>query len=192
MKRVETLGLSLMAVFAMSAIATSAASAVAFEPNSTAVKLTAKNFSILAPNKLSVNCAVVIFEGKTGISSGVIPATAVLSFKECSAFGVAATVTETCGTTKDSIVANSTTSATYILAAGCKIVIKTSTCSMTAEGKQELKGTWTNGNGTTTNSGFALNMAPLILTSTGGICGASGTGAVSGTFTVEPVTVKIK
>jgi hypothetical protein len=192
MKRVRTLGLMLMAVFAMSAIAASAASAVVFEPNETAVKATSKNAKFIAPNKLSVECKSTVAEGKTGVASNKIAATAVNSFKECSAFGVAATVTETCGAEKGSTVANSTTSVSVIIAAGCKVVVKTSTCSMTAEGKQELKGTWTNGNGTTTNSKFELKEAPVAVTSTGGICGASGTGGESGTFTVEPVSLKIK
>jgi hypothetical protein len=192
MKRVRILGLMLVAVFAMSAIAASAASAVEFEPSNTAVKAKSTNAKFTAPNKLSVECKSTVAEGKTGEKSNTIKATAVNSFKECSAFGVAATVTETCGETKGSTVATSTTAVTVVIAAGCKIVVKTSTCSMTAEGKQELAGTWTNGNGTSTNSKFELKNAPVKVTSTGGICGESGTGTESGTFTVEPVSVKIK
>ncbi len=192
MKRVRILGLMLMAVFAMSAIAASAASAVVFEPDSTAVKAESTNAKFTAPNGLSVECKSTVAAGKTGVKSNTITATAVNSFTGCTAFGVAATVTETCGATKGSTVANSTTSVTVVIAAGCKIVVKTATCSLTAEGKQELKGTWVNGNGTTTNSTFKLSKAPVTVTSTGGICGAGGTGFESGDFTVTPVTIKIK
>jgi hypothetical protein len=196
MNLVRTLGRTLMAVFAMSAIAASAANAVVFEPNSTAVKAESKNAKFTAPNKLAVECKSTVASAETGISSASLPYTSVIGYSECIAFGVAAKVTETCGnekeSKKDTAKALSTFEVEFDISTGCIIVVKTSTCSMTAEGLQTLIGTWTNGNGTTTNSKFELNKAPVKVTSTGGICGASGTGTESGTFTVSPVTVKIK
>jgi hypothetical protein len=178
----------LIAVFAMSAIAASAASAVVFEPYSTEVTAESTNAKFTAPNKLSVECKKTVAVGITGVKSATIAATAVNSFKECTAFGVAATVTETCGGAKGSIVAKTTTTAAVIIGSGCKIVVKTSTCSMTAEGEQKLEGAWTNGEQGSpfTNSKFVLSNAPVIVSITplGGICGLDGFGFESGTFKV--------
>jgi len=192
MKQVRALGLMLMAVFAMSAIAASAASAVVFEPNSTKVTAESVNAKFTAPNKLSVECKKTVATGETGVGSAVIKANAVNSFKECTAFGVAATVTETCGEVKGSTTATSTTAVAVTIAAGCKVVVKTSTCSTTAEGKQELAGVWANGVQGTSLSTFTISKAPVKVTSTGGICGESGTGSESGTFKVFQTSAPTK
>jgi hypothetical protein len=132
-----------------------------------------------------------VFKGKTGAGSDTIGATSVTSFRECTAFGVTTAVVETCGTEKDSIVATSTAAVSVIIGAGCKIVMKMTTCSMTIAGKQALAATWTNPTGGK-GAQMDLSKVPFVMTSTGGICGESGTGTLSATFDVSLTSIKLK
>jgi hypothetical protein len=187
MKRVKTLGLMLIAVFAVSAIVSSIASAVVFEPDSTEATAESTNTKLALPNKLSYEFEKIVMKGITGLKSEILGSGAlkeVTTFSRCSAFGVPGTFTETCPKESSFEKAVATGEVKLVLGEGCKIVMKTATCSLTADGRQELVATWKNGSQGTSLSDFALNKAPLIVTSTGGVCGGSGTAVVSGTFKV--------
>ncbi|HVQ58618.1 MAG TPA: hypothetical protein VMS60_06885 [Solirubrobacterales bacterium] len=194
MKRMKVLGLALVAVFAMSAVGASAASAANFmsegnvEGNVEANQSTTHVFSIEGND---VTCTTAKF-----VSGVVASPTASVkvhpTYTGCTAFGfVGSTVTTTgCdynltapGTVEGGKVAGNIA---VECSAGSKIVIVAGTCEVTVAAQSFTKGL-TFENVASTPKTLTLKAAVTGISSTkvkdGFLCPLSGTGAASGTYT---------
>jgi hypothetical protein len=195
MKKMKTLGLALVAVFAMSAVVASAASAAQFasdgnvEASIEAKQSTTHTFSIEGNN---VTCTSAVFTTAGLISS---PATSVKvhpAYTGCTAFGfVGSSVTTTgCdyvlsapGTVESGKVAGNIK---VECEAGKNIVIVAGTCEVTVAPQSFTKGlTFENiaSSPKTMNLKAAVTGIASTKVKDGFLCPLSGTGAASGTYT---------
>ena len=183
MRRMRIVLSVLVAIAALSGVGAAAASALNVEPAKTAYTEESTNLKMVAPNKGSVECAKTLLTGKTPNTLGETKAPIGLTFENCKAFGATASVGLSCSASIEGSWL-SLLSVTASISAECSILVTLSSCKVSVAGPQTISGAWANGVQGERLSTATFNKSEAKFTSTGGICGASGAGTISGAFNV--------
>jgi hypothetical protein len=182
-RKIKLIGLAALAVLAVSAVSASAASAAQFTSSAetTTLEGSQKTQNVFTTPAGEVKCSVAKFSGtQKGTADGGLgftsqTATVHPTYESCTAFGFSATVnTASCNYTLhangevDIVNCPST--------APIKITIPIGGCNITVT-NQSAKKTVTYANEAGGDVLVTANVSSIAFTSSGGLCGSSGTGA---------------
>ena len=174
-RKLKTLGVALVAVFALTAVMASAASAASYTSSSyptTATATSAAGNDVITTEGGSVECASH-FEGTLSAASSEWTITP--TYTNCVAFGFVEASMTGC---KMKITASSTTSSTYHFTGTCTII--TSTCHITISPQGPLSAvSLTNVGSDITFQKNVVNISYTVVKD-GFLCPFSGTGAKTG------------